>query len=53
MAGTAHGQIIASGLLIEEADPVSRSFAEHGYRERTRLTGGEWAALLLEAPDRG
>jgi ribosomal protein L11 methyltransferase len=51
--GTAHGQIIASGLLIEEADSVSGSFHEHGYRERTRLTGGEWAALLLEAPDRG
>ncbi len=27
MAGTAHGQIIASGLLIDEADSVSRSFA--------------------------
>jgi ribosomal protein L11 methyltransferase len=53
IAGTAHGRIVASGLLIDEADSVSRSFHEHGYRERTRLTGGEWAALLLEAPDRG
>jgi ribosomal protein L11 methyltransferase len=53
MAGTAYRQIIAGGLLIDDADSVSRSFAEHGYRERTRLTGGEWAALLLEAPDRG
>ena len=49
MAGTAHAQIIASGLLIDEADMISRSFKEHGYRERTRLTGGEWAALLFEA----
>jgi len=53
IAGTAYGRIVASGLLIDEADSVSRSFHEHGYRERTRLTGGEWAALLLEAPDRG
>jgi ribosomal protein L11 methyltransferase len=53
IAGTAYGRIVASGLLIDEADSVSRSFKEHGYRERTRLTGGEWAALLLEAPDRG
>jgi ribosomal protein L11 methyltransferase len=53
IAGTAYGRIVASGLLIDEADSVSHSFQEHGYRERTRLTGGEWAALLLEAPDRG
>jgi ribosomal protein L11 methyltransferase len=53
MVGTAHGQIVASGLLIDEADVISRSFHEHGYRECTRLTGGEWAALLFEAPDRG
>jgi ribosomal protein L11 methyltransferase len=53
IAGTAYGQIVASGLLIDEADSVSRSFHAHGYNERTRLTGGEWAALLLESPDRG
>ncbi len=53
IAGMAYGRIVASGLLIDEADSVSRSFHEHGYRERTRLTGGEWAALLLELPDPG
>jgi ribosomal protein L11 methyltransferase len=53
MTGTAYGRIIASGLLIDDLLPVSRSLASHGYRERTRLTRGEWAALLLESPDRG
>ena len=52
MAGTAHRWIIASGLLESEALRVSKSFASHGYRERRRLVSGEWAALLLESPDR-
>ncbi len=52
MSGTAYGRIIASGLLTTEALRVSSSLAEHGYRERARLTRGEWAALLLVAPDR-
>jgi ribosomal protein L11 methyltransferase len=52
MSGTTHGAIIASGLLESEALTVSRSFSEHGYRESRRLISGEWAALLMEAPDR-
>ena len=51
MTGTAHRWIIASGLLEHEADQISISFGSHGYRERRRLVSGEWAALLLEAPD--
>ena len=38
---------------IDEADSVSAAFQEHGYRERTPPERGEWAALLLEAPDHG
>ena len=53
MAGTAHRWIIASGLLRTEALRVSASLSSHGYRETRRLELGEWAALLLEAPDRG
>jgi ribosomal protein L11 methyltransferase len=53
MAGTAYRWIIASGLLDSEALPVSQSFASHGYRESRRLISGEWAALLMVAPDRG
>jgi ribosomal protein L11 methyltransferase len=53
MAGRVHRSIIASGLLETEALWVAESFAEHGYRESRRLISGEWAALLIEAPDRG
>lgn len=52
MAGTAHRWIVASGLLESEALRVSSSFSSHGYREQSRLIRGEWAALLLQAPDR-
>ncbi|MDE3131542.1 MAG: 50S ribosomal protein L11 methyltransferase [Acidobacteriota bacterium] len=52
MAGTAHRWIIASGLLEQEADSICTSIGSHGYRERRRLVRGEWAALLMEAPDR-
>lgn len=53
MAGTAHEWIIASGLLAEDALPVSASLAEHGYRRREVRERGEWVALLMAAPDRG
>ena len=55
MAGTrATAWIVASGLLDRRGGlPVSRSFRRARLRERTRLISGEWAALLLEAPDRG
>jgi ribosomal protein L11 methyltransferase len=41
--------LIASGLLVEEADGIAAAFARRGLRERTRRTDGEWAALLLVA----
>jgi ribosomal protein L11 methyltransferase len=39
--------LIASGLLVEEADGIVAAFARRGLRERTRRTEGPWAALLL------
>lgn len=39
--------LIASGLLVEEADEIAAAFAVHGLRERARRERGEWAALLL------
>jgi len=53
MAGAAHRFIIASGLLEAEAPQVVAAFAANGYRERRRLIDGEWAALLMQAPDAG
>jgi ribosomal protein L11 methyltransferase len=43
-------QIIASGLLAGEADPIVTAFAGSGYTEARRMERGEWAALLLESP---
>jgi ribosomal protein L11 methyltransferase len=41
--------LIASGLLIEQADEIAHAFHErHGLRERARREQGEWSALLLE-----
>ena len=51
MNGTAHRWIIASGLLEPEAQTISQAFAAQGYREANRLVRGDWAALLMEAPD--
>ena len=43
--------LIASGLLVHEADEIAAAFAErHGLRETGRRELGEWAALLLSAP---
>jgi ribosomal protein L11 methyltransferase len=39
--------LIASGLLVEEADEVAAAFAPLGLREHARRERGEWAALLL------
>ncbi len=52
MPGPEHAEIIASGLLEHEAEPVSGAFAQRGYRERQRLVRDGWAALLLQAPGR-
>ena len=40
--------VIASGLLVDEADEVSEAFAALGLHEAGRRESGEWAALLLE-----
>lgn len=39
--------LVASGLLIAEADDVARAFAIHGLREADRRERAEWAALVL------
>jgi ribosomal protein L11 methyltransferase len=39
--------IVASGLLVDEAEQVAAAFAPVGLRETDRRTSGEWAALLL------
>jgi ribosomal protein L11 methyltransferase len=45
---TAPAQLIASGLLAEEADELAEAFLGRlGLRERERRLHGEWAALLL------
>lgn len=41
-------RLIASGLLIPEADEVARAFGRLGLRESARRQRGEWSALLLE-----
>jgi ribosomal protein L11 methyltransferase len=53
MPAPEHEQIIASGLLEREAQPVSSAFALRGYRELRRLLRDGWAALLLQAPRSG
>jgi ribosomal protein L11 methyltransferase len=41
-------ELIASGLLCEQADEVAAAFADRlGLRERERRERGEWAALYL------
>lgn len=42
--------LIASGLLIEEADEICQAFSRRlGMREHERRSSGEWAALWLQA----
>jgi ribosomal protein L11 methyltransferase len=41
-------RLIASGLLISEADRIAAAFAAAGLAESQRRERGEWAALLLE-----
>ncbi len=40
-------RLIASGLLVSEADELAAAFAAAGLRERARREHGDWAALLL------
>jgi ribosomal protein L11 methyltransferase len=46
-------RVIASGLLVSEADRVAAAFASHGLAEAARRESGEWAALLLVSDDGG
>jgi ribosomal protein L11 methyltransferase len=41
-------RLIASGLLVAEADGIAEAFAAVGLRETDRRESGEWGALLLE-----
>ncbi len=41
-------RMIASGLLIAEADEVAAAFAARELGERRRRSAGDWAALLFE-----
>jgi ribosomal protein L11 methyltransferase len=41
--------IIASGLLISEADGIAAAFARQGFAEMDRRVQGDWAALLLSS----
>jgi ribosomal protein L11 methyltransferase len=41
-------RLIASGLLVAEADGIAEAFAAAGLRETNRRVAGEWGALLLE-----
>lgn len=41
-------RVIASGLLVPEADRVAAAFAAAGLSESERRVSGEWAALRLE-----
>jgi ribosomal protein L11 methyltransferase len=43
-------RLIASGLLVGEADGVSEAFARGGLHETERRALGDWAALLLAQP---
>jgi ribosomal protein L11 methyltransferase len=46
-AGATPRALIASGLLVREADEIAAAFAGRGLTERARAAEGEWAALLL------
>ena len=40
-------RVIASGLLVDDADEVAGAFARVGLVESERRESGDWAALLL------
>jgi ribosomal protein L11 methyltransferase len=44
-------RLIASGLLVGEADEIAGAFAARGLVESRRRSQGEWVALLLERVD--
>ena len=53
LAADAHAlpdRVIASGLLVGEADEIAGAFSAVGLREADRRESGDWAALLLTRP---
>jgi ribosomal protein L11 methyltransferase len=48
--GDVPGLLIASGLLVHEADEIAAAFARHGLVETARRESAEWAALVLRRP---
>ena len=47
-AAAAPERVIASGLLVGEADEVAGAFGAVGLREVARRHSGDWAAILLQ-----
>jgi ribosomal protein L11 methyltransferase len=47
-SGSVPRRVIASGLLVGEAERIAAAFAACGLTEIVRRERGEWAALLLE-----
>ena len=41
-------RVIASGLLVSEAEDIARAFVASGLKKTTTRADGEWAALVLE-----
>lgn len=41
------GELMASGVLREQADEAARVMARHGLREKARERDGEWVMLVL------
>jgi ribosomal protein L11 methyltransferase len=50
IAAFAPALVIASGILVPEAEAVAQAFAVHGLEVAARRTRGEWAGLLLAGP---
>lgn len=50
IAGAATERVIASGVLVAEADDVARAFTARGLTVAACRRRGEWAAMVLERP---
>ena len=44
------GNAAPSGLLNKQADAVVTAYHEHGLREESRVTRGDWPTLVLRKP---
>ncbi len=45
---SSEGYVILSGILNEQADAVSESYQNNGFKEFDRLIIGEWSTLILQ-----